>query len=382
MIPGRQAPVLWVVLASLCTACATVEPRSALLERVGQSDLSVGALRIRVRDMARRFPAVLETASDDIAARSGDAEVRREMLEFKTNAVPAMQASLLQPDPVASLVDAWALLAQLEGVLAQRAAHAPPELIARARQTIEGLEAEVEALWKELSGNEDVSAAHQRVHAWAAEHPLTGPLITRDSTVPLLASVTDISKMSALGAAATLMQDTRDIAARVDLYAATLPRQARWQAELLMEQAATAPPLQSAVGELNRTVDILDRMGGLAERMPALVARERVAVLDGLDRSRLSLQDFASGERRALMVDVGHEREAVLAAIHSERVEALQQIDAMGVRWVDHAFDRTDRLVDRVFRWLLALTGLLVLGGLVLVALLVWGWRRTGASRA
>lgn len=381
MTASRGAWGLAVVLTALSTACATVKPRSPLFERVGRSDLSVGALRIRVRDMARRFPAVLETAADEIAARSDEEEMRRAMLEFKSNAVPAMQGALLQPDPVASLVDAWALLAQLEEALPRRAAHAPPELVAHARQSLEGLETEVEALWRELSGNEDVSQAHERVHAWAADHPLTGPLITRDSTVPVLASLTDISRVSPLGAAAALMEDTRDIAARVDLYAASLPRQARWQAELLMDDAASAPPLQSAVDDLGRTVDILDRMGGLAERMPALVARERVAVLDGLDRSRLSLQEFASGERKALMTDVGHEREAALAALHTERVEALQQLDAIGDRWVDHAFDRTDRLVDRVFRWLLVLTGLLVLGGLLLAALLVWGWRSRASPR-
>jgi hypothetical protein len=372
-----------VGLAALSTACSTVAPRSALFERVGNSDLSVGALRTRVRDMARRFPAVLETAAYEIAARSGDEEVRRAMLEFKSNAVPAMQGALLQPDPVASLVDAWALLAQLQDALPRRAPHAPPELIAEARRPLDGLEAEVEVLWKELSGKEDVSEARKLVHRWAAEHPLTGPLITRESTVPLLASVTDISRVSPLGAAAVLMEDTRDIVTRVDLYAASLPRQARWQAELLMAQAANAPPLQSAVSELDRTVDILDRMGKLAEGVPVLVARERAAVLDELEQSRLSLQEFASGERQALMMDIGRERAAVLETIHTERVEALQQIDAMGYRWVDHAFDRADRLVDRVFLWVLALAGLLLLGGLLLAALLIRGWRQGGrASRS
>jgi len=370
-----------VGLVALSTACATVEPRSALFERVGRSDLSVGALRTRVRDMARRFPAVLETAADEIAARSGDEEVRRAMLEFKSNAVPAMQGALLRPDPVAALVDAWALLAQLQDALPRRAPHAPPELIAEAHRPLEGLEAEVEALWKELSGKEDVSEARKLIHTWAAEHPLTGPLITRESTVPLLASVTDISRVSPLRAAAVLMEDTRDIVARVDLYAASLPRQARWQAELLMAEAATAPSLQAAVGELDRTVDILDRMGRLAEGVPALVARERAAVLGELDRSRLSLQEFASGERQALMAGVGDEREAVLAALHAERVEALEQIDGMGYRWVDHAFDRADRLVDRVFLWVLALVGLLLLGGLLLAALVIRSWR-SGGGRA
>ncbi|MCP3137518.1 chemotaxis protein [Pyxidicoccus xibeiensis] len=362
--PWRRVPA--VVLAALLCACATLDaPRSELAERVGRSDLDVSALRVRVRDLARRFSGLLEATADDLAERSASPEVRRQMLTFKANAVPAMQGALFQPDPVAALVDAWALLAQLQDVLSQRAEGASPELVAEARRSLDDMESQVEALWREVSGRDDVSPARARVHAWAAEHPLTGPLVTRESTAPLLASVTEASGGGLLKQAAGLLEDTRDITARVDLYAASLPRQARWQAELVATDALSAPALQTATAELARTVDILDRVGSVAANTPALVARERVAVLEAL-----------SQERQAVLAGVGRERVAVLEALHAERVGTLEQLDGLAVGWVDHAFDRAGRLVDRVFLWLLALVGLGLLGAGVVGVLVVRAWRR------
>ncbi len=376
-VPRSWCRAFAVVLAVLLPACATMNPpRSELAERVGRSDLDVSALRIRVRDLARRFSGLLEATADDLAAQSASPETQRELLEFKANAVPAMQGALFQPDPVAALLDAWALLAQLQDALPRHAEGTTPGLLAEAQRALGDMESQVEALWREVSGREDVSNARSQVHAWAAEHPLTGPLVTRESTAPLLASVVEASGGGLLKQAAGLLEDTRDITARVDLYASSLPRQARWQAELVAADAMNAPALRSAMAELARTVDILDRVGGVAASTPALVARERTAVLEALSQERRSLQDFVSSERQAVMAGVGRERVAVLEALHAERVAALQQVDGLAMGWVDHAFDRAGRLVDRVFLWLLALLGLGLVGGLVLVVLLARVWRR------
>lgn len=365
------------VLAALLSACATVSPpRSELAQRVGRSDLDVSALRIRVRDLARRFSGLIEAAADNIAAKSDSPEVKQAMLTFKANAVPTMQGALFQPDPVASLVDAWALLAQLQDAVPKTAAGASPELLEAAQRSLRDMESQVEALWRDVSGQEDVSAAHARVHQWAAEHPLTGPLVTRESTAPLLASVTAASGGGLLRKAAGLVEDTRDITARMDIYVASLPRQARWQAELVAADAMNSPAVQSVMQELARTVDILDRVADVAANTPALVARERAAVLEGVDQQRRSLQEFITGERQAVLVGVGQERAAVVDALHAERVATLQQLDGLARGWVDHAFDRAGHLVDRVFLWLAVLLAVGLVGGVLLALLLLRAWRR------
>ncbi|NVJ21363.1 MULTISPECIES: chemotaxis protein [Myxococcus] len=366
-----------LLLLACLDGCAVSAPRSELVRRVGRSDLSVEALRTRVRDMARRFSGLLEVSADEIAARSGSESVRAAMTTFKINSVPAMQAALLQPDPVAALVDAWALLAQLELALPEWAvsAGATPEVTAKAERMLREQEAEVEALWKDVSGREDVSPAHKLVHEWAAKNPLVGSLVARVSTVGLLSDVTSQSGLSARATAGALVEDVRDITARVDLYAASLPRQARWQVESMAQEALQMLPAQEAMKDLERVVDTLDQFGGLAAGTPALVARERTAVLNALDAGREALQHFIESERQALMVDVRGERQAILSALHTERVETMQQGERMGYGLVDHAFQRAATLVDRVFLWLLGLTLLGVVGAIAVAFLLTRAWR-------
>lgn len=379
MRPTLAFPRRLLVLAALVSACATTAPRTALQEKVGTSDLDVGALRIRVRDLARRLPAMLEVTANDIASSTDSVEVRRAMLEFKVNSVPTLQGALLQPDPVAALVDAWALVAQLQQVLPQSGAGVTPDALARAQKGLGKVEAELEEQWKAVTGQEDVSQTRERVHQWAAEHPITGKAYARESTVPLLSGLTDRSGQRLLRTAASLLEDTRDLTARLDLYAGSLPRQARWQAELaaadLSSAALEAPALRQAVSELDRTVDILERFGGLAANTPALVSRERAAVLDAVGQERLALQGFISGERQAVLAGVGQERAAVVDALHAERVATLQQLDGLAGGWVDHAFDRANHLVDRVFLWLLAIAALALVGGLLIALVLARGWR-------
>ncbi|WP_395845494.1 hypothetical protein [Cystobacter fuscus] len=110
-LPRLLFPVLFLVLMP---ACAALKSCSPLFERVGRSNLLVGELRIRMGDMARRFPGVLEATADVAAERSQSDGTREALLRFKSNAVPVMQSTLLQPDPVAALIDGWTLLAQLK----------------------------------------------------------------------------------------------------------------------------------------------------------------------------------------------------------------------------------------------------------------------------
>ncbi|WP_158622333.1 chemotaxis protein [Corallococcus sp. CA047B] len=355
-----------VLLAALVGGCASVEPqRSELTSRVGRSDLSVAALRTRVRDLARRFSGLLEAMADDLTARSDSPKVAGAMLRFKANAVPAVQSALFQPDPVAALIDAWALLVQIQDALPRYAPNAPPELVKHAEKSLADLEAELEGVWRDVTGDEDVSRARGIVHGWAAEHPLTGPLVTRESTAPLLASITEVSGGGLRSTAAGLVEDTRDLTARVDLYAGSLPRQARWQAELVVDDAMRSPMLQSTLADLGRTVDLLERVGAVAANTPALIDRERKAVLEALHNERLGLQGFVTEERQAVLADVGRERQAVVDALHAERVATLQQLDGLARGWVDHAFDRLGPLVDRVFLWLVLLVALVGVGGLL-----------------
>jgi hypothetical protein len=337
-------------LASL-SACASTRPRSELYDMVGHGKLTLGALRVIIRDCARRFPAVLEQAATALGEGPTTAKQRKGLTEFKANGVPMVQSVLLQQDPVAALLDGWALLYQLRDFLEHAAGD--QARVHEAVRTVEGLAGELARLWAELTGRQDVGPARARIEAWAHEHPLRGSLLARDSTAPLLASVLGRGELSVMGAAGTALESVQDAIARLDLYAINLPRQARWQAEAAVQDLSNAPGVERAIASLDHAIALAEPLSELAAETSAIVSRERTAVLAGIDRERAALQRFLRDERRALLADIA-----------SERAAALQQADGVARGLVDRVFDRLQRV--------LLLVAVATVGFVLAMALLGW----------
>jgi hypothetical protein len=231
----------------------------------------------------------------------------------------------------------------------------------RAHDRLAGMEKQLQDLWSQLTGGKNVDRARKRVWAWAAEHPLNESLANRISTESLLAGLTTEGGIGPFEAAAKLVATTDDLVARLDLDTATMPKVARWQGEYLIRDVLSDPTyfgfdkVAESTTELNGSVQ---QLSGVAQAIPSTIRRER-----------MSLQGFLADERAAVLRD-----------LHSEREATLAEVNQMGLTWIDHSFDRTGELVDRVFRRLLMLTALLVVG-VVAVLLSVGFLRRSRSER-
>lgn len=361
----------------LFTACAVAPTRSDLAEAAGATGLPPEQARIEVRALAGRFSGLLEGLADEITAQGGDPGTRLEMTRFKANAVPAMQGALFQRDPVAALVDAWALLAQMAQWLDARAGTVHPETAATARARLAAMEDEVAALWGRLAGADQVEPTRAEVEAWARDHPLTASLAARETTAPLLARLTARTGLRPLSAAAALLEDTQDLAARFDLQTAYLPKAGRWQAEQLYLEALTDPSLRPDLSGLRPLLTSLEAATRAAAGVSGMVARERTAVLAAARQERLEAQAWLTGERVAATGDLRAERAALVEDLRGERQAAFADADRVGAAAIDHAFDRMDRLVARAL-----MGGALLLGAFLLLQVLLLGvWARRVARR-
>jgi hypothetical protein len=347
--------------ASLLPGCASSPRKSELYETVGHGELTLGALRIIVRDCARRFPAVLEATAIRLGEGPTTEEQRKGLTEFKANGVPMVQSVLLQHDPVAALIDGWVLLYQLRDFLVRGAID--PSGLPETVRTVEGLADELARLWAALTGRPDVGPARAEIEAWAREHPLHGSLLARDSAAPLLSSLLGDGELSVLDAAGSAVQSLDEAIGRLDLYAISLPRQARWQAEAALGDLARSPEVERAVTLLDHALELAEPFSDLASETNAMVSRERAAILAGIDGERAALERFLREERQAL-----------LAAVTSEREAALRQADGVASGLVDRVFERLEQL--------LLLTALAILGIVLVAGLFRWSLLSAGRRRA
>lgn len=364
----RTSGSLAVLLLVCGSACLSMPGRqkSELQEAIGGTEMSPAELRVRVRALAGRFSGEIQTVAEELATRTADPGTRLTLTRFKVNAIPQMQQALLQPDPVAALIDAWALLAQLRPALAEvaRRGDVPADFTAAFGKRFTAMEGELADIWCQLTGTRDASQVADSIHAWAAEHPLTS-LATRVSTVGLLAELTERSGIRPLGAASMLLEDTQDLALRMDLLAEYAPRIARWQAEIFVRELLVDPSLLGSGETPREMLESIVRLLDSAEGLPSLIARERIAAFEQIEAERLAFQEF-----------VDHERKAAFEALGQERDIALAQSEKVGAELVDRAFARANELADRV---LLRLLLLAVIVGLIVVALGLIVVRRASA---
>jgi hypothetical protein len=354
---------------ALCLlGCATGAKQSNLMGQIAKtSTMSPEQLRIVVRSFAPRFSGQFEELADELIRRRPTPEMRKSMTQFKINGLPAIQSALFQADPAGALIDTWALLAQMEGVV-DHGFSLDDASRDYARRRLEAMEDELQRLWTKAIGKADVSGDRATVHRWAAEHPVTVSLASRVPTTELLAGLTAVEGVKPLEAPATILGVTQDLTARLDTQTSFLPKQARWQAEYFMLEALGDPTMHPPIPELSALLGQTGQLTGAVSQLPGYIDRQRDAVLTSIRSERLGVQDF-----------VDRQRIETQSFIRQERQAAIADAGRIARDSVDHAFDRASALLDRILIWA---SVVLLLGGLFALIALVLITRRLAPRRA
>ena len=151
---------------------------------------------------------------------------------------------------------------------------------------------------------------------------------SRSSVAPVLAEWRSEDRDAFL-AVGEVTDTVQNLSERLNTYAAQLPRQVRWQAELLVE-------------ELAEEHDLPGLLGGAGQAVRRLLAEEHRAVLEDVNGQRQQAFEYLTAERVA-----------ALAALRQERIEALMAVETLQIGAVDSAMVRLRSLVDYAL-WRLA----------------------------
>src|SRR5437868_6214226 len=170
----RRCLCLLLLGSLFCVGCASRTTRKgSSISRATKVTTSATELNSRNQSLLRLYSAELENAADEIIVGSPSPIARRQALLWKAEAIPVLQTSLLNTDPLAAVIDTWAFLFQMSAHMEQPAVkdrlggfrHIPSE-------TMKRMEAEMEQLIIGAAPSADIEDLRRRVHAWADAHPI------------------------------------------------------------------------------------------------------------------------------------------------------------------------------------------------------------------
>jgi len=378
----RRRALVSVLVAIAITACSTSGPRQTQLMRSTEMTVSAAALRVQVRSLASRFSGLMEEAGEEALKNEIDPVRRRNGLLWLTNGIPAMQQALFQPDPLAALLDAWFLVAQMRYYFTTAADHGMPQNnVDIANRAFDAMESDIKHIIDNAGPDTDYERGRDLVYGYARNSPIDETFASRRGSAVFLAEFTARAGGSALKSIGSVTETLEDLVARIDINAEYLPKLARWQAMLLImdQDLENIGPSLENLAYIELVAGEIDRLTPIVEGLPDLVAEERVAVLEALDAYLSRTLAFVNQQRTTLMThDVRTEREAVLGAIREERIAVLEAIaeergivlDALREER-SAAFEDLDELMDVAFT---REVNKLFIRGLILIAIILGGF--------
>ncbi len=322
--------IVALLLMATFAACSTSGPQQTQLMKKTDLTVSSAQLQVQVRSLADRFSGLMEEAGEEVLEQTDDPAMRRSALLWLTNSIPAMQHALFRPDPLAALLDGWFLVAQMHFYFEEHAPdHLPQNFAEIAIRMLDTMEADIKDIVIRAGSENSYETGRQLVYNAARSYPITDSFASRQGSTIVLSEFTARAGSGALKSIGSLTETMDDLIARFDLNAEYLPKQARWQAQLMMidEGFDTVGLSLEHLAYLEVVAGQIDRLTPIVEALPDLVAEERVAILEALDAELTRILSFIDQQRMALMhEDIRSEREAVLIAIREERIAVLEAI--------------------------------------------------------
>jgi hypothetical protein len=282
---------------------------------------SIPELSSRNQSLLALYSAQIETAADKIILESSTPGARRQALVWKAEAIPVMQKCLLNTDPVAAVLDTWTFIFQMDAYMERPAVKQElGNLHPVITETVKTMDAEMEDVVRSGAPTANVAELRRRVVVWADAHPIQASLSGRrsvDADVIRKAGDSDLGTMASIKA---LGESMGDITARLDSYNVYAPKQARWQAELLLSDITSNPQVSATLSNIVLAAKASSSLGS----MPDVVRQEREAVRADVEGQRLSTQAFLREERLQTLDALHQERLATIASIRGERLAATE----------------------------------------------------------
>jgi hypothetical protein len=345
-------PPTAVTIAALAlvlgSGCAGAPPeQTGFMESLGVEG-SRRELQILMYEFGGYFSGQVELAADRIGEETDDPDVRRAALEWKINATPAMLKSCFSNDPSMGLLGAWVFALQQEEYYESGSGKdvfgaQQPIAIETSRSLTERVHRLLETVWEP----DQIEVMTPRVEAVAAEFPIRNQLFVREGFTPELAAEISGDVTGGMGVAGAMHEQMLAMNDRANVMTAVMPRQVRWQSELLFAEAdqMVAARIDSAFTDVE---PFLEYLSNERRALAADVSRERAAVLEGISAERLAVLEALADERQQVLTTLVQERQAAFEALNALTLASMEQAMAESHTLADDAIDRVALRVAQI----------------------------------
>jgi len=384
---SRLCPLL--ILIPICIGGVSCLPKvqPSTVELPDSSTVQTREARGWVYEIANKLAGILELAADRIIEQAEDPMVRHNALEWKAAAIPALQRASFQPNPVLAIADVWLFTIQMQNALrGDFGRRRFGEHALDAAETTGEMEEIILQFIVDKGGNPRQNGNYDAFHKYAVANPIVGSISSRPTAGAILVDRVRAGKVGAIATLGSLVEGFADLSDRLSVYGEQLPKQARWQAELLLFDIGLDKVDFDAVVEdmarIGRTADVLTGFAdgvpihidkGLEELLPPIEQAVQSVDLTGI---YATFDDIIAAQLAVALAAVTAEREAVIDEVREERVAATADVERLANQIVDRSFTQLETLVGQSIRKWVPVGAALIAGPFLLGLLAGWVLRR------
>jgi len=320
-------------LCLLLCGCQQVPKQQGMLEReAAEAQLSSHQLRVMVNELVTHMADRIEIRADEILAHAQNPALQRKALLWKINGISSCFQAGTRPDPLASYLDVWILNRQMLNMFQNPPPTAhfdqwQPMLIAECQ----AFDRRLQHISQTLGGN--LRLGETFVAQFAADFPLTTLYFDREPIASRYIEEVKAPDHEMFQVIANLGEDVDELKKLSVLFAEHLPKQARWEAQLLIIDTSQQELVQQPLQDLSVAATAASRLSQLADTFPALIGRERQAI-----------ERMVAAERQAILSDVERMRRETMAGLESERAVVLEDLSQERIATLDELSQEREAL--------------------------------------
>lgn len=336
----------WMLLAvGLCAVgCQSLMPTSnkGLLEQLTpEAQLSSHQLRVLVNDFALRFNSRVEEGADRILAQTSERTIRRNAILWKKNATSTAFRAASRTDSLAAYLDLWILNRQMAALFTSpEGSRLFGPFQAIAVETCRDLEPDLKNIYTAIGS--DLPLGENFVAKFAADYPLRNLYLERESLSARYVQAVGEPTRELYQVVGQLQENLTELQKLSIVYAEHVPKQSRWEAELLLLDATDIETIAQPLAQFSAMADSVAQVTPIVTAVPLMIHQERHQLQQFVAQERLATMEQIDRMREATMGDIERERVAVLDAVREERIAAGQQLD-MGLTRALYAADEISR---------------------------------------